>query len=72
MSRKPSPETELRNLRRQWRDAVAEKNEYQREAMILRGQLNKSQAETGIWMRRFDALLAKCKGFDPTVSGEPT
>lgn len=68
MSRKPSPETELRALKRELKDARALRDEYQREAMILRGQLNKSQAETGEWKRRFDTLLAKAKGFEVTVN----
>ena len=68
MSRKPSPETELRNLKRELREAVSLKNQYQHEAMVLRGQLNKSQAETGEWKRRFDMLLTKAKSFDaPSV-----
>ena len=68
--RKPSPETELRNLRRELKEATQLKNDYQREAMILRGQLNKSQAETGEWKRRFDSLLAKAKSFDLPQRGE--
>jgi septal ring factor EnvC (AmiA/AmiB activator) len=64
MSRKPSPETELRNLRRQLRETQATKDQYQREAMVLRGQLNKSQAETGEWKHRFDQLLSRAKSFD--------
>lgn len=68
MSRKPSPETELRNLRRKLRETVSLKDQYQREAMVLRGQPNKAQAETGEWKRRFDMLLAKAKSFDvPTT-----
>lgn len=62
--RKPSAETELRTVKRQLREATTLKDEYQHEAMILRGQLNKSQAETGEWKRRFDMLLAKAKNFD--------
>jgi len=64
MPRKPSPETELRTLRRDLREMTAHKAEYQREAMALRGQLNKAQAETGEWRRRFDQVLLKCKGFE--------
>lgn len=68
MSRKPSPETELRNLKRELRDTLGRMHEYQREAMVLRGQLNKSQAEAGEWRHRFDMLLAKAKSFDiPTT-----
>lgn len=64
MPRKPSPETELRTLKRQLREAMELKGQYQSEAMILRGQLNKSQAEVGEWRRRFDTLLSKAKSFD--------
>lgn len=64
MPRKPSPETELRNVKRELREAIELKNQYQREAMILRGQLNKSQTETGEWRYRFDTLLSKAKSFD--------
>jgi hypothetical protein len=75
MSRKPSPETELRNLRREFREVLKSKNDYQREAMALRGQLNKAYAETGEWKHRFDQLLAKAKSFettDPTVGAQQT
>lgn len=65
MSRKPSLETEVRNVKRELKVEIARRNEYQREAMVLRGQLNKSQAETGEWRRRFDMLLAKAKSFEP-------
>lgn len=71
MSRKPSPETELRTVRRELKEARSLKDEYQREAMVLRGQLNKSQAETGEWKRRFDMLLAKAKSFDVPTSEKP-
>jgi len=46
VARKPSTETELRNLRRQFREAVQSRDDYQREWTVLRGQLNKAQAET--------------------------
>jgi hypothetical protein len=64
MSRQPSPETKLRNLKRELLQATVARNQYQHEAMVLRGQLNKSQAETGEWKRRFDQLLAKARSFD--------
>lgn len=67
--RKPSPETELRTVKRELREVTELKNEYQKEAMILRGQLNKAQAETGIWERRFDAMLSKCKSFEGQTAG---
>jgi hypothetical protein len=70
MSRKPSPETELRNVKRELKEEIALRNQYQREAMALRGQLNKSQAETGEWKRRFDMLLAKAKSFEVPQSGD--
>ena len=68
--RKPSPETELRTVKRDLRETSARLEQYQREAMILRGQLNKSQAETGEWKRRFDLLLQKAKSFEIQTSGE--
>lgn len=69
MSRKPSIETELRNVKRELRETNALKNEYQREAMGLRGQLNKAHAEAGEWKHRFDQLLSKASSFEvsPTV-----
>lgn len=68
--RKPSAETELRTVKRQLREITDLKNEYQKEAMILRGHLNKAQAETGMWERRFDAMLSKCKSFEGQTTGE--
>lgn len=62
--RKPSPETELRTVKRQLREAIDLKNQYQREAMVLRGQLNKAYAEAGEWKHRFDMVLAKAKSFE--------
>lgn len=67
MARKPSPETELRSLRREYREVLQSRDAYQREAMVLRGQLNKAQAETGVWQRRFDELLSKCRIEGPAV-----
>jgi hypothetical protein len=69
--RKPSAETELRSLRRDLREAKLFWNQYQREAMTLRGQLNKSQGETAEWKRRFDLLLAKAKSFDVPTPEKP-
>lgn len=68
MSRKPSLETELSNVKRELRKTASLKDEYQREAMILRGQLNRAQAETGEWKRRFDSLLSRAKSFDVPTS----
>ena len=55
--RKPSPETELRNLRREfkelrtdWRDARAASDAY-------RARATKAEQEIVEWKRRFDALL---------------
>lgn len=59
--RKPSAETELRSVKRELRETTAVKEQYRQEAMVLRGQLNKAQAETGEWKRRFDMLLEKAK-----------
>lgn len=64
MSRKPSVETELRNVKRELREATALKNQYQREAMTLRGELNKAQTEAGQWKYRFDQILAKARSFE--------
>lgn len=69
--RKPSPETKLRTVKRELREVTSLRNDYQREAMILRGQLNKAQAETGIWERRFDAMLSKCKSFEGQTGDKP-
>ena len=55
-------------MKRELRAATILKNQYQHEAMVLRGQLNKSQSETGEWKRRFDMLLAKAKSFDIPTS----
>jgi hypothetical protein len=72
MSRKPSLETELRNVKRELREIQALKDQHWQEAMVLRGQLNKSQAETGEWKRRFDMLLEKAKSFQvPTTADKP-
>jgi len=71
MSRKPSPETELRNVKRLLREAEALRSQYQREAMVLRGELNKAHAETGEWRHRFDTLLAKAKSFDVPTTEPP-
>lgn len=67
--RKPSPETELRTVKRQLREELALKHQYLREAMELRVQLNKAYAEAGEWKHRFDTLLAKARSFD--VPQEP-
>lgn len=66
MSKKPSPEQEIRNLKRevkQLRRAVAD--EHARAGVAMRQQLlgraraTKAEQEVAEWERRFDALLAR-------------
>lgn len=59
MPRKPSPETELRYLRREVREykraldsAITARDSY-------RGQLTQARQEVAEWKRRFDTLLTR-------------
>lgn len=57
--RKPSPETEVRNLRRE----LSRANEELRSLRLIAGREQargvKAEAECAEWKRRFDLLLAR-------------
>lgn len=57
--RKPSPETELRTLRREVKRLLSYRLDAEQTMAIQRGQITKAQQETAEWKRRFDALLER-------------
>ena len=67
MSRKPSPETELRNLRRSQNrlDKLAVHLSSERDRYRIRA--TKAEQEAAEWKQRFDALLARV----PKLEGAP-
>lgn len=67
--RKPSPVTDARNLRGELKRETAERQMWQRNVVMLRGQLTKAQQDATEWKCRFDALLARVpmKPLEPGV-----
>ncbi len=72
MSKAPSPETQVRTLKRLLKAAETDAREYRMQARIAEGRLTKSQQELADWKRRFDALLKVLPEKDtrhrPTIS----
>lgn len=58
MAKAPSPETQIRNLKRQLKAMTADMAEYRLQARVYEGRLTKAQQECAEWKKRFDALLA--------------
>jgi hypothetical protein len=53
------PETEIRDLKRQLKEAEAARTNYHDEALRLRNRLIAAQRERDEWKARFDLLLTK-------------
>ena len=61
MSRKPSPETQVRTLTRQCRELLAENRKLREETLRLQNTLQIAGNESMKWQQRFDQLLSKCE-----------
>ena len=59
MSRPPSPETEIKNLKRLLRNAMRDRDEARREATAAKRQAAVLDASLNGWIARFDALLRR-------------
>ena len=68
MSRKPSTETELKTLRRDYKRMSDAQKETLRELTAYRGRATKAETEAAEWRRRFDILLSR----EPTLTASDT
>ena len=68
MSKPPSAETQLRHLRREFKELAEEMKQVKIEVTQYRGRSQRAENEAAEWKRRFDTLLAK--GFGPSDSDE--
>jgi FtsZ-binding cell division protein ZapB len=59
MSRAPSAETQLKNLRRLHNELQRELNTARIAADAYRARATKAEQEAADWRKRFDALLAR-------------
>ena len=66
MSKKPSAETQLREVRRELKharnavlEAVRGADDARTALLITRGQVTKAQQDAADWRKRFDDLLAR-------------
>lgn len=59
MSRKPSPETELRTVRREIKRWKAGYDERVKDCTAFRLRAIKAEEEAADWRKRFDLLLAR-------------
>ena len=57
--RQPSPQTELRNLRRDLKRTEEDLRAVKQAAEAYRSRATKAEQETAEWKRRFDLLLAR-------------
>jgi hypothetical protein len=67
LSRKPSPETELRTVRRELKKWKAGYDERVKDCTAFRMRAIKAEEESADWKRRFDLLLARSP---PTSKGD--
>lgn len=64
MSRKPSAETELRNVKRELNRVLGDCADMRAERDNFRARATKAEQEAADWRRRFDLLLEKSKLID--------
>lgn len=57
--KKPSAETELRNLKRDYRDCQGIARKWESLAQEYRTRATKAEQEVAEWKRRFDVLLER-------------
>ena len=59
MSRKASPQTELRNLKRRFNETLNDLNATRVQSEAYRSRATKAEQECAAWSKRFDMLLAR-------------
>jgi hypothetical protein len=59
MSRKPTPETELKTVKRELRQSQEDAAKWLRDANTYRARAMQAEQECADWRKRFDLLLAR-------------
>lgn len=71
MSRKPSPETQLRSARTELKQALADRARALTMCQDFRTRATKAEQECAEWKARFDLLLKRTPEQQMTVTGLP-